>query len=150
MKVLQVTTSSKGGAGIAALRLHEALRSYGVDSAFLSKDLTIDFKGVQLADDFFTYRKPSLFQKVIRKVKRLFLPSREQKLQNTLRKLHPQLNYEMLSTPFSSYTLEDHPLFMALKMPESFSLTQYEILSLYFSKTALLPSLESPSITMNS
>ncbi|MFC7356865.1 glycosyltransferase [Jejudonia soesokkakensis] len=110
MKVLQITTSSKGGAGIAALRLHNALRAYGVASAYLSKDLTIDFHGNHIADEFFAYQKPSIFQKVFRKIEHKFFPSAEQKVQKQLQKLKEDLTYEMLSTPYSSYPLEKHPL----------------------------------------
>lgn len=35
MKVVQVSTGSIGGAGLAALRYHQLLRSYGVDSDFI-------------------------------------------------------------------------------------------------------------------
>lgn len=110
MKILQITTSSKGGAGIAALRLHEALRSCGIESAYLAKDLTIGFNGDEVSDTFFTYQKPSMFQKMLRKIELLFSPNREQELQNLLVQLKSQLAYEMLSLPYSSYELENHPL----------------------------------------
>ena len=39
MKILHLTSSHTGGAGIAALRLHKMLLIYGVQSSFLSKTL---------------------------------------------------------------------------------------------------------------
>ena len=38
MRVLHFATSSKGGAGIAAIRLHEGLRNLGVDSVFVCRE----------------------------------------------------------------------------------------------------------------
>ncbi|MFD0777181.1 hypothetical protein ACFQZF_15465 [Flavobacterium myungsuense] len=52
MKVLHVTTSSRGGAGIATLRLHKALIEYGVSSAFLSINQTINFDNEIIKDSF--------------------------------------------------------------------------------------------------
>ena len=38
MKVLHLATSEFGGAGIAAVRMNEALKTIGVDSALISRD----------------------------------------------------------------------------------------------------------------
>ena len=110
MKVLHITTSSKGGAGIAAFRLHEALRAQGVDSGYLSKDLTINFEGEIVDDPFFTYQKPTVFQKIQRKLTRLLFPTENQKLESVIQKKKHQLNYELLSLPYSVYDLSKHPL----------------------------------------
>ena len=48
MKVLHLATSLSGGAGIAALRLHQAMRSQGVDSHVLA--LRCDFANEHLAE----------------------------------------------------------------------------------------------------
>lgn len=110
MKVLQVTTSSKGGAGIAALRLHYALRASGISSGFLSTDLTIDFDGEVVDDTFFKYKKASLFIRTIRKVRSLILPSEEQKMRHKIRTKESKLSCEVLSLPFSNFDLHTHPL----------------------------------------
>jgi len=110
VKVLQVTTSSKGGAGIAALRLHNALRSRGISSGFLSTDLTINFNGEVVDDPFFKYKKMPLVKKVIRKLRSLILPSEAQKMQNKIKGNERQFSYEMLSLPFSNFDLHTHPL----------------------------------------
>lgn len=107
MKVLQITTSSKGGAGIAALRLHQALRDAGVSSAYLSKDLTIDFNGNEIADDFFAYHAPSFLTKVLRKLSRMFGLSQKTEQPITAAM---DIDAEMISEPFSDYLLHKHPL----------------------------------------
>ena len=110
LKVLHLTTSSKGGAGIAALRLHEALREQGLASAYVSKNLTIDFTGISINDPFFLYRIPSISKKIVNKIKSLFFLSEAQKLQRKLTGLKDSLDYEMLSTAFSNFKMENHPL----------------------------------------
>lgn len=110
MKVVHVTTSSRGGAGIAALRLHKALKEQGIASAYVSKDLTVDFDGKEVLSSFFSYRKPTLFQKLAQKLSRIVAPTNAQKLQKQLAEHQESLTYEMLSVPFSTYSLESHPL----------------------------------------
>lgn len=78
MKVVHLTTSSRGGAGIAALRLHEALREVGVVSAFVSTDCTINFEGEKISDSFLnteglpsgnvSYAKFLLLRKIVCKI----------------------------------------------------------------------------------
>lgn len=65
MKVLHVTTSSKGGAGIAAIRLHEALHKYNVKSAFVSANLAIDYNNKIISNSFFAYKRPNYFKKYL-------------------------------------------------------------------------------------
>lgn len=110
MKVLQITTSSKGGAGIAALRLHNALRDSGISSGFLSTDLTINFNGEVIDDPFLKYKRMTLFKRAIRKVRSFVWPSEAQKMSNKIRGNERQLNYEVLSLPFSNFDLHTHPL----------------------------------------
>jgi glycosyltransferase involved in cell wall biosynthesis len=110
MKVVQVTTSSKGGAGIAALRLHRALREQGVASAFLSKDLCIDFNNRTFDNTFFKYKKPSFLKLLLLKLQRKFFPTFHQKVTTKLARLKPKLNFENLTIPCSHFDLESHPL----------------------------------------
>jgi glycosyltransferase involved in cell wall biosynthesis len=110
MKVVQVTTSSKGGAGIAALRLHKALRQQGVRSAFVSRDRTLDFDDNEIEDHFFRYQKPSAFKKVFGKFQGIFNPSPDQKIKQKLVNIDSQMKYEIVTLPFSSFNLETHPL----------------------------------------
>ena len=108
MKVVQITTSSKGGAGIASLRLHHALRESGVSSAYLSKDLSINFNGDIVEDEFFSYQKPSFLNRLWIKLQRIFSPSRKQRFMDFFAKEKNHLSYEMISWPFSNKRLEEH------------------------------------------
>jgi len=110
MKVLHITKSVKGGAGIAAKRLHEALCENGVQSGFLSSNLTIRFNNQIVNDPFFIYQKPSLLKKVYLKIKVLFFPNQYQKAVSQLRKIKEKLECEIVSLPFSNYKLHEHPL----------------------------------------
>ncbi|MBT8256009.1 MAG: hypothetical protein KJO23_05640, partial [Bacteroidia bacterium] len=74
MRVLQLTVSSQGGAGIAALRLHRALRAAGIDSAFLSKDLVLDYKGESMEDDFFYYKPEPYWKRIMLKLRHALWP----------------------------------------------------------------------------
>ncbi|MEL6812987.1 MAG: glycosyltransferase, partial [Bacteroidota bacterium] len=109
MKVIQVTTSSKGGAGIAALRLHQALHKAGIQSAYISLDRTIDYANLEVKDSFFAYRKPSLGQRIFRKLSKKN-GNKTQVYQRHLESWGDELDYEIISFPFSKFNLEDHPL----------------------------------------
>ncbi|GAB5400439.1 MAG: hypothetical protein Aureis2KO_20240 [Aureisphaera sp.] len=110
MKVVLVTTSSKGGAGIAALRLYNALKNAGVSSAFLSRDLTIDFKGSEKKDPFFEYKKASLFSRAFRKFGLGFSSGGQDRMRREVSELADTNSFEIYSLPFSPYELQNHPL----------------------------------------
>ncbi|MEZ4874051.1 MAG: glycosyltransferase [Flavobacteriaceae bacterium] len=110
MKILHITSSSKGGAGIAAMRLHQALQRQGMASAYLSTDVTLDFHGETVEDDFFKYQRPSLFQKLLKKLQGLVAPSPSQKMLREFNKIEKELSYEVVSFPFAPHALENHPL----------------------------------------
>ncbi|MEP6930509.1 MAG: glycosyltransferase [Flavobacterium sp.] len=110
MKVLQLTVSSKGGAGIAAMRLHEALHERGISSAYVSRNMTIDFNGNSMQDPFFSYRKPGFVKKLYLKIKSNIFPDKEHKIRQLIEEKKALMDYEMLSLPFSTCQLEKHPL----------------------------------------
>lgn len=110
MKILHITTKSKGGAGIAALRLHHALVQSGISSAYLSTDLTINYNNNSIQDSFFNYKKPSFSKKLLLKIQMLLFPSAFQKAKKHLSDLEEQLHYEMLSLPYSKNDLNKHKL----------------------------------------
>jgi len=110
IKVVHITTSPRGGAGMAALRLYQALQNNGVASAYISNKLTINFEGNTLVDSFFKYHKPSLLKRAQLKIKSVFFPSSSQKIHKEIETVKENLDYEMLSTAFSNYKMEDHPL----------------------------------------
>lgn len=113
MKVLHITTSSRGGAGIAALRLHNALSNNAVESAFMSINLTIDFNNKVIEDSFFLYKKPTFFGKLKMKFKNIFATSERQKLENEFKDLEPKMQFEIATLPFSNYLIHKHPLYKA-------------------------------------
>ncbi|MFD0864101.1 glycosyltransferase [Sungkyunkwania multivorans] len=113
LKVLHITTSSKGGAGIAALRLHEALRSQGISSAFLATDLTIGFDGKQQEDTFFKYQRPNLLKRIANKVRRAIRLTHAEIAQKEIDSVKAKLQYETLSLPYSKHQLHLHPLVQA-------------------------------------
>jgi glycosyltransferase involved in cell wall biosynthesis len=110
MKVLHITTSDKGGAGIAALQLHQALIQSGVVSAFLSSNLTIDFDNKIVEDTFFKYNKPSLLKKIRIKLENYFFSSERKQSIHYFDHSKEKLKFEMASLPFSSFQLQNHPL----------------------------------------
>lgn len=107
MKILHITTSSKGGAGIAALRLHNALCQNGIESAFISINLSINYKNEIIEDSFFRYKRPTF----LGKLKQFFTVSERQKLENELKELEPKMQFEIATLPFSNYKIQNHPLF---------------------------------------
>jgi glycosyltransferase involved in cell wall biosynthesis len=67
MKVVHLSTSSRGGAGIAALRLHEMLLQHNIDSHFLSKN-----KPAQSIENCYTlndaYKGLSRFKTILKNI----------------------------------------------------------------------------------
>ncbi|PWG04272.1 glycosyltransferase [Polaribacter aquimarinus] len=112
MKVLHITYSSKGGAGIAAKRLHHALTENGISSAYISTNLTIDFNNKHIKDNFFDYHKLNIVNRIIRKIKFLFFLSRKQKIDNKIKSFSNENNFEIISSPYSKFKIEKHPLFL--------------------------------------
>ncbi|QNM86255.1 glycosyltransferase [Polaribacter pectinis] len=112
MKVLQITYSSKGGAGIAAKRLHTALQQNGVSSAYLSTNLTIDFKNEIVNDSFFKYKKPTILKRIGLKFLNLFPISKKSQLSKKINQYKKEKGFEIISSPFSSFKLQNHPLFL--------------------------------------
>lgn len=110
MKVLHITSSSKGGAGIAALRLHDALIQNGVSSAFMSPNLTIDFDNEIVVDAFFKYNKPSVLKKIRIKLENYFFSSKRHHTIHYFESIKGKMQFEMATLPFSSFRLQDHPL----------------------------------------
>ncbi len=110
MKVLNITTSSRGGAGIAAMRLHQALTQNGVASGFLSTNLTIDFDNKIVEDAFFKYNKPSVLKRLRIKLENYFFSSKRQKAIHYFESIKEKMQFEMATLPYSSFCLQDHPL----------------------------------------
>ena len=98
MKIVIVSSSDCGGAGIAALRLHKALLAYGVDSSMLCLHKTTNEEKV------YAFHK-SILTKVI---EHLPIPYR----QNKYKKFYNDLSkcYECFSFPEAVFDISNHPL----------------------------------------
>jgi glycosyltransferase involved in cell wall biosynthesis len=101
----------KGGAGIAAKRLHSALQQNGVSSAYLSTNLTINFKDEVVIDNFFKYEKPSIFKKIGIKILNLLSLFRRGRFTKKINNYKKEKGFEIISSPFSNYKLHNHPLY---------------------------------------
>ncbi|MFD0762119.1 glycosyltransferase [Lutibacter aestuarii] len=110
MKIVHITYSATGGAGIAAYRLHKSLINNEIKSSFISINLTTDFSGQQIEDPFLKYKKPSIVNRLFNKLKRVLLLTKKQRVVRSFTKIKPQLNFEIVSLPFSNYKLHKHPL----------------------------------------
>ncbi len=99
MKIAIVSSSDSGGAGIAALRLHKALMSNGVDSSMLCLYKETETPKV------YEYKKPFL-TKVVDHLP--FIPYK----QNNYKKYYASLSkcYECFSFPEAIYDISKHPL----------------------------------------
>lgn len=110
MNILHITTSTKGGAGIAALRLHKALCESNISSGFLSIDLTLNFNNEFVDDSYFKYKKSSIVKRIFNKIKRFIIPSYKFNQTEKFKRLKSELNCEIATLPFSNYNLHKHPL----------------------------------------
>ena len=113
MKVVQLSLSDSGGAGLAALRITKALRSIGVDSCMLVADKSSDDESViQIKDKTInTYIPPR--NRVLMRVKR-FLHNRghfltEIEKDSTTLKAIPLGKRTFFTSPISCYDLRNHP-----------------------------------------
>ncbi|NIJ45426.1 glycosyltransferase involved in cell wall biosynthesis [Wenyingzhuangia heitensis] len=102
MKVVQICTNYKGGAGKAAFRLHNALLKNGVDSVFISlgKVPLIDIKGNK---SILINTSTSLFRRVVHRIKKKL--KLEHRFILELRSINPNLECLLTSLPFSKIKL---------------------------------------------
>ena len=113
MKVLHITYTDAGGAGIAAVRIHNALREQGIDSSVLVAEKTSIDDKIHTAETCFlpSYIPPK--NKILRKIKKMarkrghFLSTEEH--YNRLVELIPPVNKTFFTSPLSSYNLNRHP-----------------------------------------
>ncbi len=105
MKVLLVTTSDRGGAGKACVRLHQGLLKKNIDAKLLllqksNSDIPESYSFLE------AFHKKTLFQRLVQKIKIRRLKKKHQK---QLRGRPP--NVETFRFPNSPYALHEHPLF---------------------------------------
>lgn len=105
---MHINTSASGGAGIAARRMQEALLAQGVQAGFLSKTLTLGFKGEQLSDPFFKYNKPSFISRLKNKLG--WHRKKQLQFEQLLQAIEPAIKAEIITSPESCFDLLQHPL----------------------------------------
>lgn len=113
MKIVHISVSSKGGAGIAAYRIHKALLKNGIDSHFICLDQ--DIKDVNISRPqlrFQKVKKMNLLDKLVDKIKwrlrrhlNINIISKREDLIKKLSIIYPKLNCEIATLPFSDYNL---------------------------------------------
>lgn len=102
MSILHISTSDKGGAGIAAIRLHNSMIENGVDSRFLCLNKTKSYPQVLQFPKFY----PRFFHRFFAKIG---LPMTAiEKREKLLRRLSNFAHFEIYSLPISDYRLQNH------------------------------------------
>lgn len=114
-KVLHITTSDSGGAGLAAYRLHRALLAQGVDSKLLVANKSINDNTIIQATPSpeLLYQPPSFA--VTRKIKKILrrrglFQTRMERIQREMDSLSRLHHGVCFSSPVSVYDLSSHPL----------------------------------------
>lgn len=109
MKVVHIATMLKGGAGIAALRIHQSLLDYapGVTSFFIQKDPVIDSNDIK-RNIYQCTHYHNLYYKIVNKLGLKSYLTQEGIFRRIISK-YPK-NYEIATLPLSYYPIEDHPI----------------------------------------
>lgn len=113
MKVLHITYTDAGGAGIAAMRIHKSLRRHGIESSMLVAEKTSAEEGIYTAESCFSpsYIPPK--NKLLRKLMKMarkrgyFLSTQER--YNRLVDHIPSAHKTFFTSPLSCYNLNRHP-----------------------------------------
>lgn len=115
MRVLHISTTDDGGAGLAAYRLHHALLSQGVESRMLVASKTKIEDEIVLATPSprLMYQPPK--NKVVRKIKKLlrkrgYFKTRAERFQQDVKILRQTNPVFLYTSPVSVYDLSEHPL----------------------------------------
>lgn len=109
IKVVHISTSKHGGAGLAAYRIHDALNKSGkVESFFIQREKgeCDSEKKIFYAPIYKPYSS-NIFYRIYRKIKPYESPEN-----NPIRKYVKNFssNFEIVTYPDSSYRIENHPL----------------------------------------
>ncbi len=114
MKVVHITYTTTGGAGIAVCRLHEALTAQGVDSRMLVGRSSIQSPDVEEVHETLRGRKATPKNSIAKKVFKLL--RRRGKFMTPMEHMEYELSVldrkypAYFDLPLSSYELEKHPL----------------------------------------
>lgn len=113
MKVLHITYTDAGGAGIAAMRIHQSLRLQGIDSSMLVAEKTTNDDTVFTAESYFVPSYKPSRNKFIRKFikiarKRGYLLDSKEHYEYLLKSI-PSPHRTFFTSPLSYYKLHQHP-----------------------------------------
>lgn len=119
MKIVHISTFSRGGAGIAAFRIHQALLKNGIDSHFICLDEPppgSSISRIKLSEQK-KVKKENLLNVLKAKIKwrlkyhfNYNIISQKEKVTNEFASLYPNLKCEIASLPFSEYDILQDPL----------------------------------------
>ena len=106
MKVVHISTSKHGGAGIAAFRIHEALNKFGeIDSYFLQRTDNDD-----IVNKTYQIKAEIKKENFLSKIKRRLNLTNDLEYRNKRNEINKSRNFEIATFPESSFRIEDHPL----------------------------------------
>ena len=115
MKVVHVTRTDSQGAGLAAYRIHKALKSIGVNSYMLVEEKCHNDDAIFVADygsiNVFQYSRNRYFRK-IQKILRKFglLRTTKEKYDSIYERLSNKYPLQTYTSPIAIYDLSTHPL----------------------------------------
>jgi glycosyltransferase involved in cell wall biosynthesis len=104
LKILHISSKDSGGAGIAAVRLHQGMIEYGLQSKFLCLEKTTDIPHIEVFPKFY----PRFYHRIFERLGVLL--THGQKNAETLRKVQKSIEPEMYSFLRSDYQIHKHPL----------------------------------------
>jgi len=103
VNIVHISTSDDGGAGLCALRIHEALLKASMNSKMLCKYKTSGAPEVYTCLPI----KKNTFQKILFKIG---LRSKREKIELRIKEIAKKIPDVFYSSPFSKYDLAEHPL----------------------------------------
>lgn len=104
MKILHISTSDTGGAGIAALRLHQSMLNYGLESKFLCLEKTTNVPEIEVFPKFY----PRFYHRFLERFG-IHL-TQGQKNEHLLKKINSYIDPEMYSFLRSDYRIHEHSM----------------------------------------
>ena len=103
MKIVHISTSVEGGAGLCTLRIHKGLLKQGIDSTILCLYKTDEIENIV----FFKNKKRSFFMKILKVLGYKNKYDKHKTAINKLKKQNPTIFY---STPFSEHNIADNQI----------------------------------------
>ena len=103
-RILHISTRDAGGAGIAALRLHQSILDSGLESKFLCLEKTTNVPQIEVFPKFY----PRFYNRFLEYFG--ICLTNGQKNNQRLKKVQEHIQPEMYSFLRSDYRIDEHPL----------------------------------------